>query len=733
MPQRPRRLARPMFLAVPACAVALAMPASVTAAAAPRFAAGNVLGELGHVTCFAAVPDITGDGIPDLVIASSFGVTIEQGGSGGYSFYNGTVVTGLNRATGLAVGDVNGDGLADVVLAGDVDQPSPPHSALELLSAQPGGFFAAPVQVATFSQHTTGTVLGDFDHDGHLDVAVALDDRVAVFRGLAGGGFGAESDVLTGTSPRQLATGDLNGDATADLVVATGAGVDVLLGHPGTGLGTPVAYSSTITPAGLALGDVTGDGHTDVVVAGTGATTAVETYAGHGDGTLTAAVVSSAGSGAVAPSALALGDLNGDGRLDAALTVGGNVVSALGAGTGTFSAARTAPAAADLAGASLAVVDADRDGHADVVYGLGAYGLAWLLGRGDGTLRAPTAAAPLGGVTAMAGADFNGDGRPDLAVVSGSTATIELGNGDGTFTVAGSATLSGAAVQVVAADLTGDGRPDLAVTEVDSATVTDSLAILPVGAAGTLGAPVASYTLLGAPQGLAAGDVDGDGHADLAVLAAGTVQLFLGGGDGTFSMATVPPPQGPPGATPAAIALADMEGLGRADLVVAAQEPEFQAAVEVYHSTGLRAAPLAPPVSTPLADFNDTVTGLAVGDVDGNGHPGAVVIGIALITVAHGTGTPVLLPGGGFDNAYLNSGVLTADLTGSGRADIVVVSGPEAVLQVWDTSGQLNLVAGGTYDTAGRAAATAVLDANGDGRPDVVAALPSGLVTLLQY
>jgi len=140
--------------------------------------------------------------------------------------------------------------------------------------------------------------------------------------------------------------------------------------------------------------------------------------------------------------------------------------------------------------------------------------------------------------------DFNGDGAADLAVtnyIPAGTVQVLKGNGDGTFQAAVSYSV-GNAFDVAAADFDGDGAKDLAVTNYDSGTVS----VLRNTGTGTF-QPAVNYVVGGAPWAVAAGDLDADGHPDLAVTtntSAGTVTVLRN--DGIWGagpqVPSIPPP-----------------------------------------------------------------------------------------------------------------------------------------------------------------------------------------------
>jgi hypothetical protein len=244
---------------------------------------------------------------------------------------------------------------------------------------------------------------------------------------------------------------------------------------------------------------------------------------------------------AAGPEAMAAGDLNGDGIFDL-VTLGtpglGNISVSLGNGDGTFQKHQDIflPTGA-LATVTPVLEDFDRDGKLDLVLAANT-GIYFLPGNGDGSFGAPTLLdTDLSSIgTFVTAGDFDGDGILDLAVsnldLSGSFISILLGNGDGTFRLNAIYPFSFFPGHIAAADFNGDGKLDLAVFDFIAAG--NSISILIGNGDGTF-LPKVDYPAGGALTDFTLGDYNGDGIEDIAVADSnGSVNILLGNGDGTF-------------------------------------------------------------------------------------------------------------------------------------------------------------------------------------------------------
>jgi Bacterial Ig-like domain (group 3)/FG-GAP-like repeat len=354
------------------------------------------------------------------------------------------------------------------------------------LATLPATSQAAPVRFAKAVGYPPGgswywthvmVAVGDVNGDGHPDLVVA-DSGVSVLLGNGDGTFQSPVSYSTGRNATSVAISDVNGDGKSDVVVADPGGVSVLLGNGDGTFQTAVTYGLDGSyTASVAVGDVNGDGKPDIVVTDYLAGV-VAVMLGNGDGTFQTYTTYS--SGGAYPASVAIADVNGDGRPDIVVAnLIGGVGVLLGNSDGTFRAPVSYSCDVNES-ASVAIADVNGDGKLDIMVATGLVGtVGVLLGNGDGTFQQAvnygTGCRPSGGFPAyaVAVADVNGDGRPDL-VVGGcgvgrcANVSVLVGNGDGTFQAAvtygsGVPSTEGEADSIALGDLNGDGKPDIVV------------------------------------------------------------------------------------------------------------------------------------------------------------------------------------------------------------------------------------------------------------------------------
>ncbi len=339
------------------------------------------------------------------------------------------------------------------------------------------------------------------------------------------------------------------------------------------------------------------------------------------------------------PSALASGDLNGDGRIDmVTANFSDNTITVLlNQGQGVFQPAPGSPIGVGFSPAAVGIGNLNGDNFPDlvVVNALSNY-LTVLVGNGQGGF-SPGMGSPLAvgnGPRALAIADVNNDGRLDLVVgnVLDNNVTVLLNTGLGGFTAApGSPVAVGSnPFALLVINIGGTTSPDLITANYSDSTIS---VLLGNGLGGFSPAPGSPIAVGAGPAALASGLLNGDTRRDLVVAnsSAGTVSVLLGDGTGGFS-----PAPGSPltvGTQPQALALADLTGAGVPDLVVANSGADNIGVWLGNGAGGFSAAPIAPPATglrpdaLALADYNNDGK-IDIGVANGRSNSVSVLLNI---------------------------------------------------------------------------------------------------------
>jgi hypothetical protein len=579
--------------------------------------------------------------------------------------------------------------------------------------------------------------VGDFNGDGKPDLAIAnySDNSVSVLLGNGDGTFRSHVDYPTGAEPFSVAVGDFNGDRRLDLAVANwyDGSVSMLLSNGDGTFQARVDYPVGSLPRSVAVGDFNGDGKLDLVVAGTGTisiyTGSVGVLLGNGDGTFQSPLNYPE---AYQPS-VAVGDFNGDGKLDLVVENSfshygsGPLDVLLGNGDGTFQP----PIEYPIGGDCVVVGDFNGDGKPDLAI-LGApetvFGnsVSILLGNGDGTFQTPVAFATGNGSDSIAVVDLNGDGKQDLAVANtDNSVSVLLGNGDGTFQIHVDYPTAASPFSVAMGDFNGDAKQDLAVANSGD----NSVSILLGNGDGTLQDPRPYFATGTNPQSLAVADFNGDGKPDLAVANEydHSVSVLLGKGDGTFQKHV----DYVTGESPVSVVSGDFNGDGKPDLAIANQ---FDSSVSVLLGNG--DGTFQKHVDYYLGGYGHPDS-VAVGDFNGDGRLDLAVA--STFQVQPGSSVSVLLGNGdgtfkvpvGYAAGEQSVSVAVADFNGDGKLDLLVANSVICYGTDCITPGTLDVLLGngnGTfqppleYPVGHNPTWVTVGDFNGDGKQDVVVA-----------
>ncbi len=681
------------------------------------------------------VADINRDGNPDLVLSSN-NATFEihlGDGAGGFTSIVDNPCTPLSSPGTFAVGDLNRDGKPDLAA-----------SSVNIMYGNGDATFTTGGPVGSAGAVMEQS-LADLNRDGVLDIVLMTTSGLNVAMGLPGGTFAAATPYTGLSSPREIAVADWNRDGKLDVAVASQSGIVTFLGNGDGTLGAPSTLDPSRDYMDVTYGDFNRDGALDLAgrdrlfMSSSPTANGVSVFLGNGIGgfgpRIPRGVFDRDGRDIVS------WDVNRDGSPDLVTTSRGDLTSPaefaqnsifwsarvmLGNGTGEFG--RDSDYLIGLAPGTSRVGfgDLNRDGQTDIVgrnvdYGTDATFVNYLsILRGampafTGSFPSHTEFATGAGPLDLIAADFNRDGKLDIASLGAGSAavTVHAGNGSGGLGSGSSFPVGLDAVALASGDVNRDGAIDLV-----TASSVDLKVLLGNGVGGF--APAAGYVVGSDITGVALGDMNRDGKLDAVVASPGdgAVNITLGNGAGAFAASTQYSTPGIPGQ----IAMGDLDRDGDLDVVTFDNNSG-----DVYSLLGNGGGGLG---AAATFAFGSGTRDIALGDWNRDGYLDValtrVVGGSGFMTTAIGLGDGTFVVPSSYpvssDVRYLSVGDYNLD----GVVDLMAGNGVAGSLSLFRGLGNGAFSFAVGVSGAGAPAAVAVEDMDRDGQPDLISVNSTG-------
>jgi len=764
--------------------------------------------------CSPAAGDFDGDGKPDLVLVDSGNnfISVYRNISSSGSFTSGSFAPRVDFSSGsnphgIAVGDIDGDGKPDIVVANYGNNSVSVFRNTGISGSITSGSFAARVDFTT-GANPYDIAIGDIDGDGKLDLAVTnyTDNTVSILRNTSNpgaiyaGSFAAKVDFSTGNNPYSVVLKDLNLDNFLDMVVINGTDNTFTAFRNTSVMGSvtistfmeKATYPAGNKPSDAAVGDIDGDGNPDLIVlnANDANFSIFRNASNYGfmpdvwfSGKVDFATPAS-------PTAVAIGDINGDGKQDIVVSNSGSISASVFRNASSVSGVITTGTftpgvefTTDVTSSGVAICDLDGDGKPDIIVtnsggnnvsllrnalqvpvspvitsfspASGAVGTTvTITGSGFsvaaadnyvwfGAVQATVSAASTTEltVTVPAGTTY----QPITVTVNGltaysskpfnvtfpSTGVIDAA----TFATKVDFTTNTGLYIVAIGDIDRDGKPDMVTSFYNGVSVfrnTSSSGSITTGSF----ANKVDFNTGEDSRCVAIGDIDGDGKLDLAVtnFMSNTVSILrntsTSGSIITDSFATKVDLT--TGSQPCYTAIGDIDGDGKPDLVVTNHNSN---SISVYRNISTSGSITAGSFD-PRVDLTtgSKPFGVAIGDIDGDGKQDLVVTNYDgnSISVYRNNNISGSIVAGSFeprvDLAAGGSpyGIAISDIDGDGKLDLSVVITDNAAVSVYrnsSTSGSISTAsfAAKVDFTTGAAPYSVVFsDIDGDGKPDMI-------------
>jgi len=716
--------------------------------------------------------DINSDGKPDAITGNQTqgGISIllntTSTGAAAPSFSSNTDFVSGTQCHGVAAGDINGDGVLDLATA----NTTAATVSVFLNTTTPGAStptLSAKTDLATLTSPYV-TLLKDINGDGKLDIIVSeqAGNSIGVFINTTTPGastptFSARFDFASATGPTHMTIADFNGDGKPDVAAACNnvGMISVFLNTTTIGSSTPTFAAHTDFTSGTTVWSVISadfnlDGKPDMVGINRGASSMSvflnTTTTGASTPTFGAKTDFTLGS---TPIGAVTSDLNNDGKPDIIATARGSAfvsgfinTTTPGASTPTFTTRQdfTTPSQPYF----VASADLNGDGLKDIGV-CTATGNSFSVFLNTMTLGS-TPTVSFSGKTEFAtgnspsyltSADFNGDGKPDLACTNAQAGASSIsvflntttpGASTPTFSAKTDFATGSSAAMICTADFNGDGKPDMACVSIVNNIVCVFLNTTSPGAATPTFSTRADFGANGQPLGLTPADFNGDGKPDLISANIGTVSVFLntttpGASTPTFSAKT----DFASGSGPVFISIADFNKDGK---------PDFNCTNVGSNNVTVHLNTTAPGASTPtfavLASIatGTNPTGICSIDINGDGKIDIVNsnrddnnISVFLNTTAPGASTPTFSARTNFAAVSKTQIVSPADFNGDGKIDLVVsnlTAGELSILMNTTTPGASTPTFAAKTDLSSGSSSIGNFtgDFNLDGKPDIAGA-----------
>ncbi|MFQ5462828.1 MAG: FG-GAP repeat domain-containing protein [Phycisphaerae bacterium] len=567
--------------------------------------------------------DFDGDKDLDLASADQFGFGWSYALNNGSGTFAPSIFTGIgDLINNILAGDVDGDGDQDIIAIGNQEPYLFKNNGFAVFTAQPS------LGVGPISARAELCLL---DSDAHLDLVTGS----KVWPGVGDGTFEV-TPLTTGLTDDWVRCFDFNGDSATDVV--TGAGVALSLG--GGVFDTPIDFDPPPASGPIACADFMGDTPADLV----------RLQGGIAGPTGFAALIRGLGNGAV----------QGFPRVG-----GGDSVWAMASGF------VDSDAFLDLVVANVGTpFPIFLDGS-----------ILLLTGSGDGSLT-PSAPEPAGNrVRAVSVADLNGDLSPDAVVTNFDDAQVRvfLNDGFGAY-ASGVPYPAGSNPEAIAvADYDNSGSPDLAIVNFLLGTAMGTVSVLGGNGSGAFAAPQ-TITLDGERcTTIVAAHLNNDNAVDLAISCGGRffageffnfgLYVLINNGDGTFASNVAYAT----GLLPRAVDACDLDGDGDQDLVVSASDPStpglLNGAILTFLNDGSGA--FAPPIST---DASNDHFSMVCKDLSGDGVPDVALpyMSSSAVSLFPGQGDGTFGLATHYATAAQPRAIVVGDLNGDGRNDLAI-------------------------------------------------------------